>query len=829
MPRDENFTIKFNADISSLKSGITDANKNIQLANAEFKAAAAGMENWGQSSDGLKAKLKQLETILAAENEKLDSYKKQLELVTKKQAQNAKSAEELRKKHAEAVAQYGKNSAEAKKYAKELAAVEKEMASNEKEAQKLNVTILNQQGRVAAAKKDFAKFSDELKKVKKAEDEAAKSGKSVSDVLQDMGKHAKHATDDVKQLDGGFTILKGTIANLASTALSSLVSGFRTLSENTREMRLEMGKVETAFSITRFSAETAQKTFDDFYEILGDTGQATEAVSHLAKLARSEQDLATWTNIATGVYATFGNSLPIESLTEAANETAKTGELTGGLSDAITWAGMNSEWFEKKLSKCRNEQERAAFITKTLNGLYDDASTKYKTVNKDIMAANAAQNKMNKAMADVGQKIAPVTTALQNGFAKVLEKIMELVSSQDLEGFASKIADAFEKLIDDILPAVVDGLKWIIDNKDGIIAGIVGMGAAFAAMNVVTMIQGLVASFQAFKAAQEGATIAQWLLNAAMSANPIGLLIAGITALVAAFVYLLATSESFRETFLDIVNAIGDFFKNNWQDILLFLVNPFAGAFKLLYEHCDVFREFVDKWVAKIKDVFNAGVKAIVKFGTETIPEFLDEVNEWFSKVPGDIAKWLSNGAKKVVDWGSELAKKGKKAATDLITSITDTIKGIPDKMREVGTDIVKGLWNGINDMAGWVQKKISGFSESVLNGIKNFFGINSPSTVMEKMIGNNLVAGLVVGIDKKSKDAVNAMKDLSNGMLKPINGIISGANGNLSMPRAGGIGQAQVHSGATYNYTQINNSPKALSRLEIYKQTKNALNFATL
>lgn len=821
MPREENFTIKFNADINDLKSGITAANRDIQLANAEFKAAAAGMDDWGESSDGLSAKLKQLETVLAAENKKLDSYKKQLKLVEEKERKNSKSAEELRKKHAEAVAQYGKNSAEAKKYEKQLTAVEKEMASNEKEAHKLNITILNQQSRVASAQKDFAKFSDELKKVKKAEEEAAKSGKSVSEVLNDVGKKAESAT-------GGFTVLKGAMANLASNAVSSLISGFRQISEGTREMRLEMGKVETAFSTTGFSAATAGKTYDDFYAILGDTGQATEAVSHLAKLAKTEQDLSTWTNIATGVYATFGASLPIESLTEAANETAKTGELTGSLADAITWAGMNQEWFEDQLKNCRNEQERQALITKTLNGLYDDASTKYKTVNKDIIASNAAQVKLSKAMADVGQKIAPVTTALQNGFAKVLEKIMELVGSADLEGFASKIADAFEKLIDDILPVVIDGLKWIIDNKDLIIAGIVGMGAAFAAMNVVSMIQGLVSAFQDFKVAQEGATIAQWLLNAAMSATPIGIVIAAVTALVAAFVYLLTTSDSFRESFVNGMNSVVDFFKNNWQDILLFLVNPFVGAFKLLYTHCDGFKKFVDGFVKKIKEVTKAGIQYIVDFATKTIPKLINDIGKWFSELPGKIQKWLTDTVNKVVNWGSELARKGKQAVTDLLTAVTNTIKGIPEKMRTIGSDIVKGLWNGINDMAGWVQRKISGFSESVLNGIKNFFGVHSPSTVMEKVIGNNLVAGLVIGIEKKSKDAIDAMRDLSNGMIKPIKGIVSGANGNLAAAR-GSIGQAQVNSGTTYNYTQINNSPKALSRLEIYRQTKNALNFATL
>lgn len=98
--------------------------------------------------------------------------------------------------------------------------------------------------------------------------------------------------------------------------------------EGTREYRVEMAKLDTAFVTNGHSSEAAKKTYSDLNAVLGDSGQAVEASNHLALLTDNEKDLGTWTDICTGVYATFGDSLPIEGLTEAANETAKVGEAT---------------------------------------------------------------------------------------------------------------------------------------------------------------------------------------------------------------------------------------------------------------------------------------------------------------------------------------------------------------------------------------------------------------------------------------------------------------------------------------------------------------------
>lgn len=209
------------------------------------------------------------------------------------------------------------------------------------------------------------------------------------------------------------------VVGAATAAGAAIVA----VAENTREYRTEQGKLQAAFETSGFAAGEARSTYEALNSVLGDGGQATEAANHLAKLCTNSEELSSWTNICTGVYATFGASLPIEGLTEAANETAKTGALTGGLADALNWAGVSEEEFQAKLDACNSEQERASLITTTMNGLYTEASDKYKELNADVIAANQAQDRMNNAMASVGAAMEPFVTKGKELLAKVLVRL----------------------------------------------------------------------------------------------------------------------------------------------------------------------------------------------------------------------------------------------------------------------------------------------------------------------------------------------------------------------------------------------------------------------
>lgn len=113
----------------------------------------------------------------------------------------------------------------------------------------------------------------------------------------------------------------GLIAGAATAAVGGLLS----LESATEEYRIAQGKLTTAYEAAGLSASDAQYAYSELYSVLGDTDRATEASQLLAQLATNGEDIAYWSHIAAGVMGTFGDSLPIEGLIEAANETAKVG------------------------------------------------------------------------------------------------------------------------------------------------------------------------------------------------------------------------------------------------------------------------------------------------------------------------------------------------------------------------------------------------------------------------------------------------------------------------------------------------------------------------
>ena len=259
----------------------------------------------------------------------------------------------------------------------------------------------------------------------------------TAEAEQALDNVSNSAQDTASNTDGAFAKIgtaAGTLVKGFALAGAAIGTAWIAAIESTREYRTEMGKLDTAFIVAGHSSETARKTYSDLNAVLGDSGQATEAAQHLAKLTDNEKDLQTWTNICTGVYATFGESLPIESLTEAANETAKSGVLTGGLVDALVWAGHSEEEFQKKLDACTTEQQRQKLIMDTLNGTYKNASSQYKETNKDVLAAQKAQEKLTNAFAEVGRVGEPILTAIKN-------KVAEFVTAAipHLENFVNKV------------------------------------------------------------------------------------------------------------------------------------------------------------------------------------------------------------------------------------------------------------------------------------------------------------------------------------------------------------------------------------------------------
>lgn len=455
-------TTKFKVDISELRASMQEATRQVRLANSEFKAATGGMEDWSKSADGLSAKVRQLNNVLEAENKKLEILEQQYELTAREQGENSKGAQELLIRINNQKAAIGKTERQLNSYSEKLEEAKRSsddltdgsqqftnaglelkrtIKEQERKLQELKDSytgVTLEQGKNSEEARELAKkiesLSSELKnnkqKLSDAEKEAEQFDQSLDDAgeaAEDAGESVREAGDSAKESEGKFEGFRKKVAGGfvkvlkgVATGAVALVTTFLAAGEASQEFTEDMGKLEAGFVAAGHTAKTAQKSYRDMVGILGETDQSVEAVNHLAKLTNDQKELAKWTDIAAGIYGTFGDSLPIEGLTEAANETAKVGKVTGPLADALNWAGISEDKFNKKLEKCNSEKERSTLITETLSKTYEKASEKYKKVNADLIENRRATSDLNAALAETGKISMPITTALKKGVASLL-------------------------------------------------------------------------------------------------------------------------------------------------------------------------------------------------------------------------------------------------------------------------------------------------------------------------------------------------------------------------------------------------------------------------
>ena len=418
-----------------------------------------------------------------------------------------------------------------------------------------------------------AKIDEAVAELKKGQKEVEKFTKKSKASFQEFNDEVQKVGDATKK---GLKVAAGAVA-AAGTALLALGA-------STSDYRKEQAKLNTAFEAAGASAGVAKQTYNDLYRVLGEDDTAVEAANHLAKMTTNQQDLSQWTNICQGVYATFGASLPIEGLTEAANETAKVGTVTGSLADALNWAGISEDKFNEKLAKCNTEAEREKLIRETLNGVYSDAAASYEENAKDILAQNEAQAKLNDQMAKLGEAMAPINTMLATFATEVLAQITPYITD-----FAEKHGPAIKDALTEIGTAIGNVLTWVIDNWELV-------------STIGTIVLSIAAALSVF-------STAMGIVNAVMAASPVTWIVLGIVAALAALIAIIVLvikhwdeiKEATKKCWDAIVDAVKaaidwviglfesiiNWVKDNWQGLLLLILNPFAGAFKLVYDNCE--------------------------------------------------------------------------------------------------------------------------------------------------------------------------------------------------------------------------------------------------
>lgn len=355
-------------------------------------------------------------------------------------------------------------------------------------------------------------FNDSVEKTGEASDEtiiladklskAENESKQLKSALEKVNNALDETDDSADMASGGIdglidkmqgAIIKGELMAKAIGGIFEVVKNLATwvftLDNATEEYRVSQGKLNTAFKTAGYSAANARDVYRDFYKILGDTDTATEASQLLVKLAENQQEMQKWTAISAGVYGTFGDSLPIEGLIEASNETAKVGQVTGVLADALNWAGINEELFNERLAACSDESQRNQLIMETLSETYSKASEEFYANNEQLIkhrenqiALQESTGKLGEAMGDFKDNI---LAKLSPTFINAAEKGVD---------FIEKVGESFAKTgIVESFGAVVDSAVMILDPLGQLIT--VVLPALEIALRPIASLLALIADF----------------------------------------------------------------------------------------------------------------------------------------------------------------------------------------------------------------------------------------------------------------------------------------------------------------------------------------------
>lgn len=678
---------EFRTALSAINSQIRNLNSEMRNVVSSFD----GMEDAEQSAAARSDVL----------NRSIEATQQKITLLSSQYDKASSRLNELGEALSRAQQEFGQNSAQAAR------------AQNAYNNQVRTVSELSRQ--INDANTDLNRFQRELR--------------DTGDAADDMGRELRDSADEA----GGFgsTLKNAIVGGGISGAVQSLIGNITQLIDETTEYRKIMGTLEVSSQAAGYTTEQTTQTFQRLYGVLGDDQTAATATANLQALGLSQDQLVSMTDGAIGAWARYGDSIPIDGLAEAINETVKTSTVTGTFADVLNWAGTSEDEFNAKLQAAATPAERANIVLQELanQGLIQSAEA-WRNNNEALYEANIANNSLTDTMSQFAEILSPIVTTVKEGLNGVLQSVLGLVAvgqeggigavfeqiTTSMSGFAQNLAAN--------LPGLMEmGSEMLNSIISGVAAALPGIVTS-AGQIITSFLQGLTAGFPSV--IQNGVEMLNNLANGIIQSIPA--LVAQLPQIISAFINFISSALP------QIVNA--------GVDILLNLVNGIINSIpQLVSQIPQIITAFTSAIASNLPKILQAGIEILLKLAEgiiKAIPQLVAQLPQ-------------------------------------IISAIIDGLNALIQGIKDVGKNIVQGLWNGISSAAGWLKDKVGGWANGLINSIKSKFKIASPSKVMRDEVGRYLAEGVAVGMEDNMKSVNRAAQDLRDAATVDLGGDLYG------------------------------------------------------
>ena len=738
------------------KESLKNINSALGTLKSELKLVESQYAGQANSYAALSAKGDVLSRMYDQQKEKVKAAAEQLEKAKKAQsdyAEKVSSAQsEISRCEAALAAlgdETGDTTEEQAKLTAELEKAKGELSAAEKGYESTTRSVNSYQTQVNNAETELNKLGSELDKNASYMDEAAKSSDGCAESIDEYGKEAKKAGEDSEEAGKKFDKVKtaatalGTAAAAATAALAAaaiklgkevisayadyeqLVGGVETLFKDSSGKVMEYAN--DAYKTAGLSANEYMKTVTGFSaSLISSLGGDTEKAAKYADMA----------------------------ITDMSDNANKMGSDMASIQDAYSgFAKQNYTMLDNlKLGYggTKEEMQRLLEDAEKLSGVKYDISS-YSDI---VDAIHVVQTEMGITGTTAKEAEATISGSigmLKSSFQNLITGLGD--ADADIDKLCDNVVNSFNSVVKNITPVVRNLAKTVPNALEGILDAIAPLLPELLEMGV-GLFEALLSGFTSVlpELMNTAASLVTTLVQGIIEALPLVVEAAAqfITTLVQGIAEALPTLiPAAVETVTTIVSTLIENIPLLIDAALQLMQGLAEGVLEAIPVLLEALPELIESLVTTLLDAIPQIIETGVKLLTALI-----------TNLPQIIAEIV-------------------RAMPQIITGIVSALGEGVSQVAEVGKNLVRGLWQGIQSLAGWLWDKVSGWISSIWDGITDFFGIHSPSTKMAWVSEMN-VEGAVVGIEKNKSKAVKAYGAMGEEMLAEVDSGLAAVNDKL-------------------------------------------------